>query len=144
MNALFPIVEQLVINGLLSKKAPLMRKSKFGLGLAILSGLLFLITIIFALIGAYGWLLQEFSQPVAALLVCAGVLALSVIAGLSGYALLTKKPAVPADHSEDITTLIAEMTAFLGEELAEPIQENPKTALLLAGLAGYVAGDRLH
>jgi uncharacterized protein (DUF849 family) len=143
MNALYALAEQAVINGVLSKNTPFMRKNKVGLGLAALSGLLFFTSVVFAIIAAYGWLLATYAQPIAALIVAAAVLGGSIIVGFTGYALLRKRPK-PAMQEGEITTLIADAVRLIDEELAEPVQDNPKTAVALAGLAGFVAGEYLH
>ena len=147
MNALMPFAEQMLVNTMLNKKAPFMRKNKFGLGLAALSGLLFILALVFAAISAYAWVASYYAAPVAAIIIAGFVLCISIIAALSGYLLLRKRPQPRAATSYmegDVTEVVAEIAEILGEELAEPIRDNPKTAMMLAGLAGFVAADRLH
>lgn len=141
--ALKPLAQQAAINGLLSKGAPFRRKNKFGLGLLALSGLLSALALIFACISLYGWLLLQFAQPVAASIMAGSVMAAAFLSALGGHLVLKKKQRPAFDQSE-ITEIISEVSEFIGDELAEPIQQNPKTAMLLAGLAGVIAGDRLH
>ena len=143
MRLLLPIIEQAIINGVISKGAPLMHKNKAGLGLLALSGLITLVALGFLIFAGYGWLLINYDQPTAAFIVSAVLFALALVSVVSAYFAFKKKPAVVADNS-DVMQLISEITDVIGEELAEPIEEHPKTALLLASLAGFAVGDRLH
>lgn len=139
-----PLVEQVIINGLVSRKAPFMSKNKFGLALIAMSGLLFLTATIFLIIAGYSWLLIHYTAPAAALICAAAVYIAGATVALTGYLSLKKRPAPrPANENEinQIVTLIAEA---VDEEWAKPIQENPKTALLLATVGGFMAGDYLH
>lgn len=143
MSPLLPIIEQALVSGLLSRQPTLVRKNKFGLGLAVLSGLFFVAACFFVVLSFYGWLLTLYAQPVAALIVSGVVLGLSLLSALCGYALLKKRKANHVSDNE-MTQLVSEVAEIIGEELAEPIQQHPKTAMALAGLAGFVAADHLH
>lgn len=146
MNALLPLIEQAIVNGVLDKKAPFMRKNKFGVGFAALSALLFIMALIFAVISLHGWLLTYYLPPVAALIVAGVVLGFSLITGAIGYMFLKSraKPGSPHEAGDDVTKLLGDVTALVEEELSESVRENPKTAVLLASLAGFVAGEHLH
>lgn len=143
MHALMPLAEQAIVSGLLSKKAPLARKNKFGLALVALAGLFFCVAVIFSILAGYGWLLTQYSQPMAALMVSGSVLVLCLGCGAGGYLLLKKKPR-PSMAEADIAQTMSLITDIVGDELAETIQENPKTAVAIASLAGFVAADYLH
>lgn len=145
MNALMPLVEQFVVNSLVSKQAPFMRKSKLGLGLIALSGLFFCAALVFLIIAGYGWLLTQFTQPEAALITAGFIMATSILTALSAILVLRKAPQqainTQSDEIHEMVTMIGEL---LGEELETSIRENPKTAMILAGAAGLIAADRLH
>lgn len=143
MNAWLPVAEQALMSGLLNNRASFMRKNKFGLAFAALSGLLLFIGLAFAILSLYGWLLSYYAQPLAALIVSGIVIGASLVSGVTGYLTLRKKRRSVA-HETDFTHIITEITNIIGEEWTDPIQQNPKTAMLLASLAGLVAGDRLH
>ena len=127
----------------MSKKAPFMRKNKFGLGLMALSALLFCAGVIFAMMSGYGWLLTQFTQPLAALISAGFILGLALLSSLTGFLLIKKQPA-PAMQQDEMLQIIDAVTELLGEELTDPIKENPKTAILLASVAGFAAADHLH
>jgi len=143
MQALLPIIEQMLIDAVISKKAPFMRKNKFGLGLLALSAILFLTALVFAFIAVYGWLLTEFEQPVAAIILASFIMGMSALSALIGIYLSRKRRPAPI-QTDEISELISTLTEVLGDELLEPIKQNPKTAVLLASAVGFVAGDRLN
>lgn len=139
--------EQALVNALMSKKAPLMRKNKFGLGLMVLSGLLFLVAVAFGIGAAHFWFLSILPAVEAILLTSACVFALCALSGLTAYLLLKKKPQPPQTPSLEaieIQQAVSQLGELFGDELGASIQENPKTALILAGVAGFVAGDYLR
>lgn len=143
MKALIPLIEQIVINGMMSSKAPMMRKNKYGLGLMALSVLLTLVAVVFLIISGYAWLMTQFTQPMAALITAAFIMGAAVISALTGV-LIAKSKKQPEVHTDELAELTGIITDLLGEELAQPIIDNPKTAVLLASAAGFVAGDRLN
>lgn len=145
MKALLYLIEQVAVRGLVNRKAPSTGNNKLGLGLMALSGLLFCVALVFAILSFYGYVLIHYTQPIAALIVSGSVVAASLICSLIGYSCLKKKQQKPSSlQDNDITQIISEITDMIGEEWAETIQENPKTAVLLAGVAGLVAGERLN
>ena len=143
MHALLPLLEQAVINGIVHKKAPLMRKNKFGMGLALLSGLLLISACGLGIYAAFVWLSVSYAAHIAALYTALGVLACSIVSMFAGLALLKKKPKPEFGHQE-ISQIISDISDVVGPEMTQPIQDNPKTAVMLASLAGFVAGDRLN
>jgi len=143
VKALIPLIEQIVINGMMSSKAPMMRKNKYGLGLMALSVLLTLVAVVFLIISGAAWLMTQFTQPMAALITAAFIMGAAVISALTGV-LIAKSKKQPEVHTDELAELTGIITDLLGEELAQPIIDNPKTAVLLASAAGFVAGDRLN
>lgn len=97
--------------------------------------------LIFGLYAEYIWL-QTFFVPEAAALVVSGsacVLALmfSIIGKVAG-----QKNRVSEGYPADITKIMKQIIESLSEELEDSVRENPKTALMLAGLSGFAAGER--
>jgi len=143
MNALLPLIEQVIVDGIVSKKAPFMRKNKFGLGLMALSGFLFCAALICLIVATYSWLLIQFTQPVAALVLSGFILAIAILSALSGFLITQKKQPQPI-QGDEITEILNAITDVIGEDLAQHIKDNPKAAVMLASTAGFVAGDRLN
>lgn len=144
MNALMPLVEQFVVNTLVSKQAPFTRKSKLGLGLMVLSGLFFCAALVFLVVAGYGWLLTQFTQPEAALITAAFILAASVLTALCAVLVLKKTPHHAPAQSDEILEMVTALGEMVGDDLETSIRDNPKTAMLLAGAAGLIAADRLN
>lgn len=145
MQALMPLVEQVIIDRLLSQRAPLMRKNKIGIGLMVLAGVMLLLGLVFAALAGYGWLLMHYPQPTAALITAGFILGLSILSSLIGVALLQRRAPPPRrQNEEEIMEAVSEIMTIVSEELAEPIKENPKTAVILSGVAGFAAGERMY
>lgn len=144
MHAFLPLIEQVLMNAIMSKKAPLMRKNKYGLGLMALSAILFLVALIFTCLAGYGWLLTEFDQPTAAIITAGFILGFSILSALTGVSLSRRRPPEPVVPTDEITEIMSNLTELVGDELLDTIRENPKTAILLAGAAGMVAGEQLN
>lgn len=146
IQALLPILEHTLLNALVSKEAPLMRKSKFGLGLYAVSGLLLLTCVAFLIAAGHSWLSLNFSAPVALALTAAGTALIAVLSAIAAHFIIKSKQKVetPAIQTEDVSRLVMELGEVAGEELMEQIKENPKTAMLLAGAAGFLAAEKLH
>lgn len=146
MKALIlPMIEQAAMHALVSKKAPFMRKSKLGLGFMALSGLFLVTAIVFGLIAAYGWLLTEYDQPIAAGFMALAVLGVSLLSGLTGYYTLRSNRKIPATQScqDQAADMMAMATDVIENEFGEIIEEYPKTAILLASLAGFAVSERI-
>ncbi len=144
MSPLLPLAEKALMSGLLTRKATLMGISKLGLGLAALSGFFMLIALIYGSLAAYGLLLEYYAVPIAALIVAGSIFSLGLISGLSGFVLLKRKRKAALWQEGEIMALMDQFADFLGDDLVEPIKENPKTAVFLASVAGFLAGDHLH
>tara|TARA_R110000764_G_scaffold4085_1_gene16893 strand:- start:7798 stop:8232 length:435 start_codon:yes stop_codon:yes gene_type:complete len=141
IKALLPLAQSVAMNNLANKKTHVIRKSKIGLSLMTLAGFCLSGSVIFTIISGYGWLLTQYSQPIAALLVAGIIGGGALIFGLIGYRVLSKKPP-PAVQSDEMNEIITLAIDILGKELTDPIRDNPKTSMLLASLAGYIAGDQ--
>lgn len=144
MNALIPIIEQLLVNGALRKKSSLVKSSKYGLALIAISGLLAFIAIFFLALSGYGWLLMNYEQPLAALISAASTLAVAGVAGMSGYFIILRKKRQISARKNDLVQNALDIGEAFGEELSQSTQENPKTAVALASIAGFIAAESLH
>ena len=144
MHALMPILEQVVVNRLISNKAPFTNKNKIGLAFAIISGLLFFTAAAFIIIAGYAWLLSVYTMPEAALITAIVILILAFLTVLASYLAFKKRPSLRAEKNDDMTQITSLLYEAINEEWAAPIQEKPKTALLLASIGGFIAGDYLQ
>lgn len=142
MDGLIKIGEQLLIDRLLSNAPPLSGKSKAGLSLLTVSGLLFVAGLAFLIFGAYMFLLNTYSPDIAALI--AG-LTIIVLAGLctcaSVFILQYKKHRVMKAKAEMLYA-IREIMDIADEEFGDAIADNPKASLLVSTAVGYAVGER--
>ena len=127
MNALLETAEQMLVSRIVSNAMPFTGRTKAGLGLAVLTGLMVLTGIGFLFYAAFLWMNTNFPPETAPLY--SGVLAfvLALVTSLSGYLIMQYKQR--RAEKADV-------------ELSKPINENPKTTLLIASLAGYFIGGR--
>lgn len=98
----------------------------------------------FGALAAGLWLESHYAPDVAAAL--GAGLCLAVGAAFAGLALLgvSIRRREIARVRQEITDIIHAALDFAEEEIREPVQENPKTAVLLASAAGFIAGEKLH
>ncbi len=144
MQALSPLIEQILINALVTRKAPAAGKRRLGLGLMVLSGFFLAAALVFCLLAGYGWLLNHYAQPLAALIAAVIAAVICLFIALCGLLLFKKtRPAITVEEKDvkEFATLLADT---IGGDFAQSVRENPKTALLLAGATGFVTGRRFN
>ena len=145
--SILPLIQQLVI-ARMSEGPSAPRFSFAELGLDILAIILALTGLGFCLYGEYVWLLSVFTPAIAAF--CVGgsaftlALALTLVGDLISSGKSKRSSRTESAPSVDLPKLVSDTINSLSEELEEPIRDNPKTALMLASLAGFVAGERRH
>ena len=144
MRFLMPFIEQFVIDAIMGMKPVASPKNKLGLGLMALSGFLFLLALSFLSVFGYIQLQTIYPAAQAALLMAAGVFILFLCTALSGYLIFKKKSKHTNVRRQHLTDMIYQFGELIGDEIDTPIRDNPKTAVLLASLAGFVAGEKLH
>ena len=141
MRGFEQIAAQLLTDSLLTRREfPVFDKT--GIALSAFAGFLLLMGSVGLLVALHAWLLTQILPHEAALLTSAAAfLAAGLVMVASGIAAKRRKARKPlhaAGHS--LMSLLEEAT----EGLEGPIAENPRLSVMLASLAGYVAGDRLH
>ena len=141
LSLLEPVIAQALMEGLAQRKQ---RGGKAGFVLVLAAALLATAGVLLLVYALYGGLLTYFTAPKAAL--AAGVITLlcALLCAL-GAAMVTDRRR--KKHIEQLPALaetIQKSLAQLGHELEVPVRDNPGTALLLAGLAGFMSGKRLH
>lgn len=144
MHFLMPFIEQFIIDAIMGMKPVASPKNKFGLGLAVLSGFFFFLTLFFVSLFGYNQLQTLYTQSDAALIMAAGIFILGISSSLGAYFIFKRKSKHHHARKQHITGLVAQIGDLIGEEIDGPIRDNPKTAMILASLAGFVAGDKLH
>jgi hypothetical protein len=99
--------------------------------------------LVFGLYAEFAWLDARFATDVAALGVSFSACALALICAGAGKILSRdKRQSLPAEPPADITKIVSQLMDSIGQELEEPIRENPKTAVMLASIAGFAIGGQ--
>jgi len=140
MNSFTPIIKEFVIDRIMnSRMAPKISfKGIFILWFAAVWGVL---GSGFLLYAGYLFLQAHYPPNIAALIASLAAIAFSLAVALTGVRIMKRPDTRPQTHHEDITHVVNELFDSIGEELEEPIRDNPKTALMVATLAGYLAGN---
>lgn len=144
MNALIlPLAEQFMAGQMMGKGISFPSENKLGLGLMALSGILLTSGIGLTIYGSYLWLSNHYSPDTAFFLtglVCfaAAFLVIATLCGIAWY-----RKAKLAHIKKEVTDITLEALNAIEEEISMPVQENPKTAVLIASILGFVAGNRI-
>lgn len=142
MNPAFAIAEQMLMDRLMSNKAPLTGESKIKLILLTFSGVMILGTIGFALYAMYLWLSSNYA-PTTVMFSMAGAMAtLSVLAINMYFAISAYKRRKIKQKRDEMIVIAKDILSVANHEFSEPIKDNPLTATLIAAFSGYVVGDR--
>lgn len=96
----------------------------------------------FVIFAGYAWLKQFYVPEVSALFVAGAAYAAAAGLVIIGNIIRHYKRIAVANYSEDSIVAIKKVVESLSKELEDPIRDNPKTALMIAGLAGFTAADR--
>lgn len=148
MKAFLPLLEQAFINAAISQRAPFMHKSKFGLALLLLAGFIFAIGIVYGVYTVHTLLLTALDPVMAGIYMTFGLLLSSILIMLAGILILSVRNKRVTKQSRmdenDVKIMMGQIGEALGEELSEPVRQNPKTALLVAGLSGFAAAEKLN
>ncbi len=138
------VAEQLILSALLNGTGMSEKKNQFGLGLAALSLFLGLAGLGFLIAAGYGYLHEYFDAKTSTLYMGIIVLVCALMSSSTAYILFHIRQKRVRKYQRTITDNIYQAINSVAEELEVPIRDNPKTAALLAGLAGYAAAQRFH
>jgi len=141
LSLIEPVIVQVLLEGLAQKNR---RGGKLEPVLLLTAALLAVAGGFLLIYAVYTGLLTYMSVPKAAL--AAGVITL-LIASLSAFGAAKAGKRRRARQAEQIPLMAADLQkslAQIGHELEVPVRSNPTTALLIAGLAGFMSGKRLH
>ncbi len=100
------------------------------------------IALFFLALSFYSWMLMHVLPPLAALATAGSILLICLVVVTALYLILRSKPNTPSQADETVR-MISTVAAIAGDELGKTAETNPKTTLLLAGVAGLIAGKYL-
>jgi hypothetical protein len=137
----FPL-EQIIFNALFQAPA-LEKKTMTGPLLTALSFFLGLAAIGFFMGAGYGWLNARYDAPTASFYMGLIILTAALIASFAAHAIHNFRRVKRQTYQKLMIDNIRSAIGVLGEELEEPIRDNPKMAAFLAALAGFVAAQKI-
>jgi hypothetical protein len=139
MSSITNVIEELLVALIIDEKLLRPRKNKMDWALIALSVLLGGAGVFLLVISLERFLETLYSPDVSALISAAIILVAAALTALVAYRL--KRP-----HTSQFSTLrhnvsqnIHTIIKIVCNELTDPVKKNPKTALLLAALAGFLA-----
>lgn len=142
MLAYLPLIQKLIVDYMTKKTHEGFSFNFQALGLMAFSGLIAFVACIFLLIALQAYAVQFFPSYVAWLIVAGTALSVSgIIYLVADHS--KKKKAFVHKVKEEVSDHLSPVAKIL-EELAEPIKEHPVAAVVLAALAGVLAGDKLN
>lgn len=109
----------------------------------IVAGILALAGAGFLIVAGYEWLSVNYDEQTAR--VGAGLLSLvlALVIATCAYAVHVYKLRKMQAYYHVVKNNLESAIHAVTDELEEPIRENPKTAVLMAGVAGFVAAEKL-
>jgi ElaB/YqjD/DUF883 family membrane-anchored ribosome-binding protein len=145
MAVIQPMITQMVLNSLLTRtsKTPPMRKAEICLLTA--CGLFSVIGAVFLFVALHAYALVYYVPWVAATITCCVALIVGLFCAVVAGNMETARKAMKPQHSiEDTGEALLAALGHATQGLEKPISENPRTSVLLASLAGYLVGEKLH
>ena len=137
------IFEQILMGYLASGKISLSGQSKGLVSLFILSGVTALAGFVFLGWGSFIWLEKYYSTDIALLAIGGATLLFSLLTAMSGWAVIKYRQYQFQKIKSDLADIFHEAWELADQELREPVNDNPKTAVLLASVAGFMTGKHL-
>lgn len=145
MAVIQPMITQMVLNSLLTRtsKTPAMRKAEICLLAA--CGIFSVVGVVFLFVALHAFALVYYVPWVAATITGSTALIVGLCcAVVAGNMEQARKAMKPQQGIEDAGEALLAALGHATQGLEKPISENPRTSVLLASLAGYLAGDKLH
>jgi hypothetical protein len=142
MNSVLTIVEQMLNYSIANNKIPVTGESKIKTALVTFSSLMAFLGIGFFVYGGYIWLSNNYD--LVTVMFAMGVIFsfLSIACGILIYNIALYKGKKLQAEKENFITTAKEAFEIFQQELEAPVNDNPKTALLIASISGYLAGER--
>lgn len=147
MAAFAPVLKQLMLDGIMNSPAmPRMPHITLaGVLFLWFAGVMIVMSVGFTLFAEYIYLTAIYNPATAAIGVACTGLVIAMLSAATGMLAMDKKtdkrPVQNTGPQPDIAKTLTGLIDSLAEEMEDPIRENPKTAIMIASLAGFLAGD---
>jgi uncharacterized membrane protein len=96
----------------------------------------------FLMYGFYLWLLANYTLEAAAMLTGLVAVLIAMISAISAVMFLRYRSRRIRETKAEIVETVNLALDIAHEEFALPVKENPKTALVIASFAGFIAGEK--
>ena len=142
MTSFIPIIQHMIIGNMVGKTT-VPRFSSEKMVLRSMSLILLLAGLSLAIYAEYIWLGIFLPAYLATLMTALTLILLSIGMGFMGGMFNNKISVQTSSNPVDITTLLTDVLSSLDEDLEGAIRTNPKIAVALSTLGGFMAGKRL-
>lgn len=143
MTSFIPIIQHMIIGNMVGKTT-VPRFSSAKMVLRSLSLILLLTGLSLAIYAEYIWLGIFLPAHLATLMTALTLVLLSIGMGFMGGLFNNRKAAQPTSNPVDIATLLTDILSSLDEDLEGAIRTNPKIAVALSTLGGFMAGKKMN
>lgn len=143
MGTFTPIIKQLMLDGILSSPG-VSRISISGVIFLWFAAVLIVLGAGFFLYAEYIFTAMTFTPQMAAVIVALTAWAIGLVSAAIGVSIISNNRVRRSQHAgsaPDIAKTVTALIDSIAEELEDPIRDNPKTAVMIASLAGFLAGD---
>lgn len=146
MSLVDPMVMAKIVAGTLlaPRVVPSAGKSILVLSLYALSVVFMLAAIVLLLVALHTSAAVVYTPAQAWTITAGATMALGVMGILVATIITSRRARVIHNHIDDTGKALIEALDTATQGLEEPIADNPRSAMLLASLAGYLAGNKLH
>lgn len=143
LTRLLPLVEGFLLDRMLHSGMFVSRRSKAGIVLLIMAGLLSLVALLFVIVAGYQWALAHFTADKAALLTALFILAVAAALTAGALHLLHRRQSRFKEMKQELTQQLTSLYDAVAEEMDDPVRNHPKTTVALATLAGFLLANRV-
>lgn len=143
MSALGKIAGQVALYQFMNGNTLTTRRVSLMPSLVSIAGFLACVGLLLIMFAAHLWFDANFPPEQAWLLSGLSFLALSLVVVLISFCIALYKRRQITKVKDDVEEAIFDFVDTLDEEFSAQIRQNPKTAVIIAALAGYIAGDKL-
>lgn len=141
--SLLAVAERILVDRIISNKIPITGESKFKLCLITFSGLTAVTGIGFLFYASYLWLSVNFSVITTMAVMGGMFVLLSIVSCFILLGIIEYKKKQMRKMTNEIIDAAERALEIFEKEISAPVNDNPKTSVLVSSIAGYLAGERL-
>jgi hypothetical protein len=143
MRGLTRIAEHIILEKVLSGGVTFHSQNKFKQAFLTLAGIFALLSLGFFIYASHLYLQTQYPPEEAAFYTSLIALSISLLMFAGALTVMYYKQRVLKHIRSEVSSLLHSLIDFIEEEFKEPVQENPKTSVTVASIAGYMAGQKL-